>query len=60
MTITYALDENTPSIGDVVLEVVWKAYQLGLENNDRLNSVLFSGCEKNKNFYVKLEIEELL
>jgi hypothetical protein len=59
MTITYALDENNTTIGPLVSRAIWKAYKLGLENGN-LDLVSFSGCEKDKNFWISLEIEEMM
>ena len=58
MKITYELDNNT-SVGDIASKAIWQAYKLGLENGN-LNSVTYSGCENYKNFFVSLDIEELM
>jgi hypothetical protein len=59
MTITYEMNEKESLIGDLVSRAIWEAYKLGIEEGN-LNSVGFSGCEKNKNFSVSLDISDLI
>jgi hypothetical protein len=58
MKITFEMDNKYELAGDVMLAACDFAYKTGKENFD-LTYVGFMGCEKNKNFTIIMEINEL-
>lgn len=61
MKITFEMDKESRLAGDVALDALWYAYRLGREQTGQeLYMVGFSGCEKNKDFCIVLDVKELL